>query len=336
MKFARRSVTDNDIRKYEMFAQTLQQSRGIGPNFRWISVITIHHGCSFIYLEMIIVPCRCIELNLSFIDRSTAASFSLQVSSGNRKTGREGSGRTGRNRGISVPGGKWRRPLQLRLSTSSRDVDALPNDACLCEKKVQKNNLFDNKWWTSVFRARNGFSLFSLLFPWIKKYILIDAETVASSRAPPSPSIGIDDHASDATPFGIICFSYFLEIVVIIKNWRSIDAIDFVEFLFQSLTGFIKWYHIFYIPNTQNWRSGVLVDYIRCPWSAVSMGLGVVYDSRSYGSILAGMGLITAFRSARTGGVDRLIFVREVFIDFWAKLRQLVSNQRYINEVHSS
>lgn len=35
MKFARRSVTDNDIRKYEMFAQTLQQSRGIGPNFRF-------------------------------------------------------------------------------------------------------------------------------------------------------------------------------------------------------------------------------------------------------------------------------------------------------------
>jgi transitional endoplasmic reticulum ATPase len=35
MKFARRSVTDNDIRKYEMFAQTLQQSRGIGTNFRF-------------------------------------------------------------------------------------------------------------------------------------------------------------------------------------------------------------------------------------------------------------------------------------------------------------
>ena len=34
MKFARRSVTDNDIRKYEMFAQTLQQSRGFGGNFR--------------------------------------------------------------------------------------------------------------------------------------------------------------------------------------------------------------------------------------------------------------------------------------------------------------
>lgn len=35
MKFARRSVTDNDIRKYEMFAQTLQQSRGFGNNFRF-------------------------------------------------------------------------------------------------------------------------------------------------------------------------------------------------------------------------------------------------------------------------------------------------------------
>lgn len=30
MKFARRSVTDNDIRKYEMFAQSLQTSRGFG------------------------------------------------------------------------------------------------------------------------------------------------------------------------------------------------------------------------------------------------------------------------------------------------------------------
>ncbi|GFU38850.1 transitional endoplasmic reticulum ATPase [Trichonephila clavipes] len=37
MKFARRSVSDNDIRKYEMFAQTLQQSRGFGTNFRFPS-----------------------------------------------------------------------------------------------------------------------------------------------------------------------------------------------------------------------------------------------------------------------------------------------------------
>ena len=35
MKFARRSVSDQDIRKYEMFASTLQQSRGFGQNFRF-------------------------------------------------------------------------------------------------------------------------------------------------------------------------------------------------------------------------------------------------------------------------------------------------------------
>ncbi|CAH8658706.1 unnamed protein product [Heterobilharzia americana] len=35
MRFARRSVTENDVRRYEMFAQTLQQSRGIGSNFRF-------------------------------------------------------------------------------------------------------------------------------------------------------------------------------------------------------------------------------------------------------------------------------------------------------------
>jgi len=35
MKFARRSVSDNDIRKYDMFSQTLQQSRGLGGNVRF-------------------------------------------------------------------------------------------------------------------------------------------------------------------------------------------------------------------------------------------------------------------------------------------------------------
>lgn len=40
MRFARRSVTDNDIRKYEMFAQTLQQSRGMGGNFRYVLWVT--------------------------------------------------------------------------------------------------------------------------------------------------------------------------------------------------------------------------------------------------------------------------------------------------------
>ncbi|CAK9302774.1 unnamed protein product [Gordionus sp. m RMFG-2023] len=35
MRCSRRSVSDNDIRKYEMFAQTLQQSRGFGTSFRF-------------------------------------------------------------------------------------------------------------------------------------------------------------------------------------------------------------------------------------------------------------------------------------------------------------
>ncbi len=35
MKFARRSVSDADIRKYAAFAQTLQQSRGFGSEFRF-------------------------------------------------------------------------------------------------------------------------------------------------------------------------------------------------------------------------------------------------------------------------------------------------------------
>jgi len=48
MKFARRSVTDNDIRKYEMFAQTLQQSRGIGSNFRSLDIPSLH--CVFLFI----------------------------------------------------------------------------------------------------------------------------------------------------------------------------------------------------------------------------------------------------------------------------------------------
>jgi transitional endoplasmic reticulum ATPase len=35
MKFARRSVSDADIRKYQAFSQTLQQSRGFGNDFRF-------------------------------------------------------------------------------------------------------------------------------------------------------------------------------------------------------------------------------------------------------------------------------------------------------------
>ena len=36
MRFARRSVTDNDIRKYEMFAQKLQTARGFGGSFKYL------------------------------------------------------------------------------------------------------------------------------------------------------------------------------------------------------------------------------------------------------------------------------------------------------------
>lgn len=35
MKYARRSVSDADIRKYQAFAQTLQQSRGFGSEFKF-------------------------------------------------------------------------------------------------------------------------------------------------------------------------------------------------------------------------------------------------------------------------------------------------------------
>lgn len=35
MKYARRSVSDADIRKYQAFAQTLQQTRGFGSDFRF-------------------------------------------------------------------------------------------------------------------------------------------------------------------------------------------------------------------------------------------------------------------------------------------------------------
>lgn len=40
MKYARRSVSDADIRKYQAFAQTLQQSRGFGTEFRFAESAT--------------------------------------------------------------------------------------------------------------------------------------------------------------------------------------------------------------------------------------------------------------------------------------------------------
>eukprot|EP01105_Mastigella_eilhardi_P021580 TRINITY_DN523_c0_g1_i1.p1 TRINITY_DN523_c0_g1~~TRINITY_DN523_c0_g1_i1.p1 ORF type:complete len:822 (-),score=243.75 TRINITY_DN523_c0_g1_i1:76-2484(-) len=43
MKVARRSVSDNDLRKYEMFAQTLVQARGLGTNIRMPSASGAPH-----------------------------------------------------------------------------------------------------------------------------------------------------------------------------------------------------------------------------------------------------------------------------------------------------
>ncbi|KAI3896744.1 hypothetical protein MKW98_009597 [Papaver atlanticum] len=40
MKYARRSVSDGDIRKYQAFSQTLQQSRGFGSEFRFANAST--------------------------------------------------------------------------------------------------------------------------------------------------------------------------------------------------------------------------------------------------------------------------------------------------------
>jgi hypothetical protein len=45
MKYARRSVSDADIRKYQAFAQTLQQSRGFGSDFRYGVVVGL---CNFV------------------------------------------------------------------------------------------------------------------------------------------------------------------------------------------------------------------------------------------------------------------------------------------------
>lgn len=56
MRFARRSVSDNDIRKYEMFAQTLQQSRGFGGNFRSVVLQAISVWCVVLGYQNLICP----------------------------------------------------------------------------------------------------------------------------------------------------------------------------------------------------------------------------------------------------------------------------------------
>ncbi|MEQ2199593.1 hypothetical protein XENOCAPTIV_004242, partial [Xenoophorus captivus] len=57
MRFARRSVSDNDIRKYEMFAQTLQQSRGFG-SFRYTFWYFQVLNCLFMLFRGFLFYCR--------------------------------------------------------------------------------------------------------------------------------------------------------------------------------------------------------------------------------------------------------------------------------------
>lgn len=53
MKFARRSVTDSDIRKYEMFAQKLQTARGFGQSFRQVLYKIISDTTVYYYADVI-------------------------------------------------------------------------------------------------------------------------------------------------------------------------------------------------------------------------------------------------------------------------------------------
>lgn len=56
LKFARRSVSDADIRKYQAFAQTRQQSRGIGREFRFPeATVTRAAATTMIYIVYIYI-----------------------------------------------------------------------------------------------------------------------------------------------------------------------------------------------------------------------------------------------------------------------------------------
>lgn len=47
MRFARRSVSDADIRRYEMFSTTLQQSRSFGNTFKVSLCISLQADSQF-------------------------------------------------------------------------------------------------------------------------------------------------------------------------------------------------------------------------------------------------------------------------------------------------
>ena len=62
MRFARRSVSEADIRKYEMFAQKLQQERGFGQAFKFDDAprcVPIHHAPQFGCFVQLIQSVQC-------------------------------------------------------------------------------------------------------------------------------------------------------------------------------------------------------------------------------------------------------------------------------------
>ena len=71
LKFARRSVSDTDIRRYESFAQTLQQSRGYGPSFSFSSGGRSTSGANF--SPTTVTSTNANELEVSAIDEDLYA-----------------------------------------------------------------------------------------------------------------------------------------------------------------------------------------------------------------------------------------------------------------------
>jgi hypothetical protein len=59
MKYARRSVSDADIRKYQAFAQTLQQSRGFGSDFRYARLQEARAKLHSTHITMVLPIAQC-------------------------------------------------------------------------------------------------------------------------------------------------------------------------------------------------------------------------------------------------------------------------------------
>jgi len=62
MKYARRSVSDADIRRYEMFSQNLQQSRSFGNNFKFPTVRVTLPALALLTLEETLRSATTVEM----------------------------------------------------------------------------------------------------------------------------------------------------------------------------------------------------------------------------------------------------------------------------------